>query len=138
MPPFLCAALSGTAAEGEELALRQCWARDVEEPARKAGLHPPQLLRVKARFRSMSGPLLQLIGELQKRNEQRLIAVLLPEVVKRYWWQYLLHGQRMRRLQGALLRYGGSRVIVMIIPWHLEEPSIEEGLEQQETPPATL
>ncbi|MGH7105424.1 MAG: hypothetical protein ACREFT_02845 [Acetobacteraceae bacterium] len=106
--------LGGPAAEGEELALRQCWARDVEEPARKAGLHPPQLVRVKAPYRSMTGPLLQLIGEIQQGNRQRLIAVLLPEVVKRYWWQYLLHGQRLRRMQAALLRYGGSRIVVMI------------------------
>jgi hypothetical protein len=41
----------------------------------------------------------------------------------------------MRRLQATLLRYGGSRIIVMIIPWHMEEPRIEEGLEQEETPP---
>lgn len=128
--------LGGSAAEGEELTLRQCWTRDVEEPARRAGLRPPRLVRVKARYRSMTGPLLQLIGEIQRGNRQRLIAVLLPEVVKRYWWQYFLHGQRLRRLQAALLRYGGSHIVVMIIPWYLEEPRIEEGLEQEETQPA--
>ncbi|HEV7138744.1 MAG TPA: hypothetical protein VGN43_19055 [Steroidobacteraceae bacterium] len=101
-------------------------------------MQPPQLVRVKAPYRSMTGPLLQLIGEIQQRNRQRLIAVLLPEVVKRYWWQYLLHGQRLRRLQAALLRYGGSRIVVMIIPWHLEEPRIEEGLEQEETASAPV
>jgi len=128
--------LKGSTAEEEERALRQCWAHDVEEPARKAGLRPPQLVRVKARFRSMTGPLLQLIGELQEKNHNRLIAVLLPEVVKEYWWQHLLHSRRLRRMQAALLRYGGSHVVVMIIPWHLEEPRIEEGLEEEETPPA--
>src|SRR6185312_1669963 len=74
--------LKGSTAEEEERALRQCWAHDVEELARKAGLRPPQLVGVKARFRSMTGPLLQLIGELQEKNHNRLIAVLLPEVVK--------------------------------------------------------
>ena len=126
--------LKGSAGEEQERALRQCWARDVEEPARKAGLRPPQLVPVKARFRSMTGPLLQLIGEIQRQNRNRLIAVLLPEVVKEYWWQHLLHSRRLRRMQAALLRYGGSRIVVMIIPWHLEEPRIEEGLEQEETP----
>jgi len=130
--------LEGSTAEEQERALRQRWARDVEEPARRAGLRPPQLVRVKARFRSMTGPLLQLIGEIQRQNRQRLIAVLLPEVVKKYWWQYLLHGQRLRRLQAVLLRYGGSRVVVMIMPWHLDEPRIEEGLEQEETPPTPI
>lgn len=128
--------LGGSEADGEESALRQSWLRDVEEPAKKAGVRPPQLVRVKAPFRRMTGPLLQLIGEIQRKHGNRLIAVLLPEVVKKYWWQYLLHGQRMRRLQAALLKYGGSRIVVMIIPWHLEEPRIEEGLESEETPPS--
>ncbi|HEX5462703.1 MAG TPA: APC family permease [Steroidobacteraceae bacterium] len=129
--------LGGSEADGPEGALRQSWLRDVEEPAKRAGVRPPELVRVKAPFRRMTGPLLQLIGEIQQKHGNRLIAVLLPEVVKKYWWQYLLHGQRMRRLQAALLKYGGSRLVVMIIPWHLEEPRIEEGLENEETPPST-
>jgi len=127
--------LGGSEADDEERALRQCWARDVEEPARKAGLRPPKLVRIKAPFRRMTGPLLQLIAEIQRKHHQRLIAVLLPEVIKEHWWQYLLHNHRMRRLQTSLLRYAGSRIVVMIIPWHLEEPRIEEGLEHEETPP---
>jgi hypothetical protein len=35
-------------------------------------------------------------------------------------------------LRAALLRYSGSRVVVVNIPWYLEEPHIEEGLEQEE------
>jgi hypothetical protein len=35
-------------------------------------------------------------------------------------------------LRTALLRYSGSRVVVVSIPWYLEEPHIEEGLEQEE------
>jgi len=128
--------LGGSEAGDQEGALRQSWLRDVEEPAKKAGVRPPQLVRIKAPFRRMTGPLLQLIGEIQQKHGNRLIAVLLPEVVKKYWWQYLLHGQRMRHLQAALLKYGGSRIVVMIIPWHLEEPRIEEGLENEETPPS--
>lgn len=129
--------LDGSAADEQERDLRQCWLRDVEEPAKRSGVRPPRLVRVKAPFRKMTGPLLQLIGEIQRDHRNRLVAVLLPEVVKKYWWQYLLHNQRLRRLQAALLRYGGSRVVVMIIPWHLEEPRIEEGLENEETRPST-
>jgi amino acid transporter len=130
--------LGGPEAEDEERTLHQCWVCDVEEPAKRAGLRPPKLVRVKAPFRRMTGPLLQLIAEIRRKHPHRLIAVLLPEVVKEHWWQYLLHNHRIHRLQGALLRYAGSRIVVMIIPWHLEEPRIEEGLEQEEeTPPTT-
>ncbi len=38
----------------------------------------------------------------------------------------------LRRLQTALLRYGESGIMVTIIPWHLQEPRIEEGLEKEE------
>jgi hypothetical protein len=46
--------------------------------------------------------------------------------------QYLLHGRGARRLRAALVRYAGSRVVVISIPWYLEEPHIEEGPEQEE------
>ena len=80
----------------------------------------------------MTGPLLQLIAELQRQNRTRPIAVLLPDVVKKHWWQYPLHSHRLRRLQATLLRYGGSDIVVTIVPWHLEEPRIEEGLEEED------
>jgi hypothetical protein len=35
-------------------------------------------------------------------------------------------------LRAALLRYGGSRVVVINVPWYLQEPHIQEGLEQEE------
>ncbi|HXR92981.1 MAG TPA: APC family permease [Steroidobacteraceae bacterium] len=124
--------LEGADEDKDDRALRQCWARDVEEPARKAGLRPPQLVRLKARFRKMTGPLLQLIAELQRQNRNRPIAVLLPDVVKKHWWQYPLHSHRLRRLQATLLRYGGSDIVVTIVPWHLEEPRIQEGLEEED------
>jgi hypothetical protein len=71
-----------------------------------------------------------------QRQKRRIaagkIAELIPEVVKDHWWQHLLHGYRARRLRAGLLRYGGSRIVVINIPWYLEEPHIEEGLEQEE------
>jgi hypothetical protein len=75
---------------------------------------------------------LKFIASTEKENPNRLIAVLIPQVVKEHWWQYLLHGHRARRLRAALLRYGGSRIVVINVPWYLEEPRVEEGLEQEE------
>ena len=60
-------------------------------------------MRVKAPFRRMTGPLLELIADIQRKNRNRLIAALLPEVIKEHWWQHLLHYHRMRRLQTTLL-----------------------------------
>jgi hypothetical protein len=76
--------------------------------------------------------LLKFVAATEKDNPDRLIAVLVPQLVKEHWWQHLLHAHRSRRLRAALLRYGGSRVVVINIPWYLEEPRIEQGLEREE------
>jgi hypothetical protein len=76
--------------------------------------------------------LLQFVAQVERENRGRQVAVLIPEIVKERWWQYLLHGYRARGLRAALLRYGGSRVVVINVPWYLEEPHIEEGLEEEE------
>jgi hypothetical protein len=112
--------------------LRRKWHHDIERPATEAGHKPPQLVLLEAHYRRIQGPLLKFIASTEKENPNRLIAVLIPQVVKEHWWQYLLHGHRARRLRAALLRYGGSRIVVINVPWYLEEPRVEEGLEQEE------
>lgn len=43
----------------------------------------------------------------------------------------MLHTHRAWRLRSALLRYGGSQVIVINIPWYLKEPQIEAALSEE-------
>jgi hypothetical protein len=124
--------LGGPDVHEQRRLLRRQWSDDVQAPAREVGLRAPRLVLLDAPLRRMAGPLLQFIAETEKKNPSRQIAVLVPEVVKEHWWQYLLHGQGARRLRAALLRYGGSRVVLINIPWYLEEPRVEEGLEQEE------
>jgi amino acid transporter len=123
--------LAGPDVEERKQTLRKRWAEDVEMPTKQAGLRPPQLILLDAEYRRITGPLLQLIRETERDYPNRLITVLIPELVKDHWWQYVLHTHRARRIRSALLRYG-SRLVVITIPWHLEEPRIEEGLEEQE------
>ena len=49
--------------------------------------------------------------------------MVIPELVEARWYQYLLHNQRVTVLKAALLLHGGSRVVVVNVPWYLEEPS---------------
>src|SRR5262249_40344243 len=114
--------------DDDEAALPKKWAQQVEAPARAAGLNPPRLLVIRSEYRLMHEPLLKLIKEIETQHPARTIAVLLPEVVKTIWWQYLLHEHRARRLRSKLLRYGGSQVVVVDIPGYFEEPKIEEGI----------
>jgi hypothetical protein len=69
--------------------LRQQWFDDVEAPAKKVGLRPPRLVLLDAPFRRIEGPLLQFISETARKTPFRQVAVLIPEVVKEHWWQYL-------------------------------------------------
>jgi amino acid transporter len=118
-----------TGEEGEEeRAIRDMWAKDVEEPARAAGVQPPRLLLLKAEYRLIYGPLLRLIKELDSEFADRTIAVLLPEVVKTSWWEFVLHTHRARRLHSKLLQFGGSNLFVISMPWYLEEPKIDEAI----------
>ena len=49
----------------------------------------------------------------------RKVAVLLPELVVRHWWENLLHNQRVQLLKLLLLVRGNQRIVVVNIPWYL-------------------
>ena len=65
------------------------------------------------------GPLLDYIFELENQNPGRKIAVLLPELVVKHWWENLLHNQRVQLLKLILLLRGNQRLVVVNIPWYL-------------------
>jgi amino acid transporter len=117
--------------DDDTLAIRDKWTKDVEAPARAAGLKPPRLLLLRCDYRVIHEPLLKLIQQMQGECPDRPIAVLLPEVVTTTWWQFLLHSRRARRLHSRLLRFGGSRIVIIHIPWYLKEPRIEQGITEE-------
>lgn len=113
-------ALEGDDADQEEKSLKSCWAVDVEEPAREAGVRTPRLVILQSPYRKFLEPLLRFLETVQREHPRRLIAVIVPELVKKHWWQHLLHHRRARRLRAALLKEGGSRIVVIAVPWVLE------------------
>jgi amino acid transporter len=127
------ASLEGRDVDKREQELRQQWAAHVEKPAKAANfLNPPRLVFLSAPYRRIHAPLLKLIKEIKEENPGRTIAVLIPELVKRHWWEYLLSNRRAQRLRSAVLDYGGSGVVVIGVPWYLTEPQIEEGMTDEE------
>jgi amino acid transporter len=115
------AQLSGPDGGEEERNLREQWRRDVERPVRAAGLEPPRLVILQARYREIHGPVIQLADELSSQYAGRRIAVLIPEMIRQHWYQYILHTRRARSLRARLLRDAGARLVVITVPWHLEE-----------------
>jgi len=57
---------------------------------------------------------------------------MIPELVKRHWWEHLLSNHRARRLRNAVLEYGGPRVVVVAVPWYLTPPKIADALTEEE------
>ncbi len=111
------AQLAGPDQEEHRQALEDQWRTRVEAPVRAAGLAPPPLVVLPARYRAIDEPVLQLARELEGRDHQRRIAVLIPQLIKRRWYQYLLHLDRGRRLRSRLLRCGDPRLVVIDVPW---------------------
>lgn len=117
-----------TDVEGDETddcvrTLREQWAEDVEKPAREAGLPPPRLEVINSPYREFFEPLLQFIDRVMQEHPDRLVAILIPELVKQHWWQFLLHNVRAEWFRSALLRRGDRHVVVVSVPWYLEDRS---------------
>jgi amino acid transporter len=99
--------------------LRANWSGFVEEPAKKAGLPIPKLVVLNSPYRFIINPILDYVLELEKKNPDREIAVLVPELVVQRWYHYLLHNQRAAWLKALLLLKGNQRIIVIDVPWYL-------------------
>jgi amino acid transporter len=75
-------------------------------------------------FRSTIRPLLDYLGEVDQREPERgLAVVVLPEFVPARWWHELLHNQTARAIKRALLyRRGltGKDRVIIDVPYHLQ------------------
>jgi amino acid transporter len=113
--------LAGPDSPEEQRTLRQQWRLDVETPAKQAGLLPPRLVFMLAQYRTIYQPMMRLIGDVKSEFPGRRIALLIPEVVKRHWYQHLLHTHRAMRLRSQLMALGDPELTVINVPWRLHE-----------------
>jgi hypothetical protein len=97
----------------------QDWDDKIVAPIREAGLPDPELVTIPSSFRFVISPLMDYILRLEEANPGRKVAVLLPELVVRHWWENLLHNQRVQVLKILLLLKGNQRIVVINIPWYL-------------------
>jgi amino acid transporter len=101
--------------------LKRLWPSRVEQPAREAKQAIPRLTVLKSPFRFVVQPILDHVLEVERNNPARTVAVLLPELVERRWYQYVLHNQRARVLAARLLLQGEHRIVIVDVPWYLPE-----------------
>lgn len=95
------------------------WNRMVMEPIQEEGLPQPELVTLQSSFRTIISPLMDYILKLEEENPARKVAVILPELVVKHWWENLLHNQRIQVLKLFLLLRGNQRIVVINIPWYL-------------------
>ena len=106
---------------GEDtLCLRDEWQRFVEEPTHQAGVATPQLVVLTSPYRLILTPILDYILEAEKNCQDRQVAVILPELVERHWYHHFLHNKRAAVLKAMLLVKGNARIVVINVPWYLE------------------
>jgi amino acid transporter len=99
--------------------LGEMWHEMVLKPLRENHMPEPELITVRSTYRTILSPLMDVVLKLEAENPDIKIAVLLPELVVRHWWEYFLHNQRVQLLKVLLLLKGNQRIIVVNIPWYL-------------------
>jgi amino acid transporter len=105
--------------EDEGHGIEDEWEPKVLTPIRSTGLPEPELVTIMSNYRFIISPLMDYILKLEADNPGRKVAVLLPELVVRHWWENLLHNQRVQLLKLFLLVRGNQRIVVVNIPWYL-------------------
>ena len=94
------------------------WQEYVEHPAAQANLPVPELVELRSPYRLVVTPIVDYVKQLASENKDRRIITVIPELVERHWFQWLLHTQRAEILKGRLLMERNDRISVLNIPWH--------------------
>jgi amino acid transporter len=97
------------------------WERLVGAPSREHGHEAPELVVLRSKYRRLYGPLIDFVHGLAKENHDRQIAVIVPELVERRWYHYLLHRNSASLLKSLLTLQGGPELVIVSAPWYLAD-----------------
>lgn len=102
----------------EDAGFRKKWDEYVR-PSIDGGERRPKLAVVQSPYRFVITPILEYIFELELRHPDRQIAVVVPNLVEKRWYQRFLHNQRGELLSALLLLNGNHRTVIVNVPWYL-------------------
>lgn len=97
------------------------WENNIVAPLQAAGRCIPKLVTLKSPFRYIIHPIVNYVLDLERESATCKVCVLVPELVVRHWWEGLLHNRRSDLLKMILLMRGNRRIVVIDIPWYMEE-----------------
>ena len=96
------------------------WERLVVKPIGASGRAAPRLEVLPSPFRRLFAPIVSYVRHLAQENPHRRIAVVLPALVERRWWENILHNHRADVLRELLFRQGEQRTVIVSVPWYVE------------------
>jgi hypothetical protein len=79
----------------------------------------PELVILPSPYRYIFLPMIDYIRARLAEDPDLQVAVLVPELVEKRWYQYPLHNQRAAVLKALLLLRGNQRIVVVSVPWYL-------------------
>lgn len=120
MSPDIIAVHVESADDIDDSSICKDWESQIAAPLRAAGLKVPELVNLHSPYRFILSPVMDFVLEKERKLDNRQIAVLVPELVVRHWWENLLHNQRANLLKLLLLLRGNQRILVINIPWYLQ------------------
>jgi amino acid transporter len=97
------------------------WHVDVQPSIDRTGLPEPKVVILKSPFRKVITPILNYIWQLEGKNPENVIAVLVPQLIESRWYYGLLHNRRADILKTLLLLKGRNRILIVNVPWNLEK-----------------
>jgi amino acid transporter len=96
------------------------WDKDIVAPLKAAGRCIPKLIRLQSPYRYIVTPIVDYALAVERESETCKVCVLIPELVVQRWWEGILHNRRSDLLKVMLLMRGNRRIVVINIPWYLE------------------
>jgi hypothetical protein len=97
------------------------WEEKIAAPLREAGKCVPKLEILHSPYRYVIQPVVDYVLAVEKESTFHKVCVLVPELVVRHWWENMLHNRRADLLKVILLVRGNRRIIVINIPWYLDQ-----------------
>jgi amino acid transporter len=110
--------------------LRNEWQRSAKEWIQHARLPEPRLVILRSAYRRVITPILDYIWKLERENPDRFVGVVVPELIGT-WYNSFLHNQRATILKTLLLLKGHHRILIISVPWYLEQQRKSKGVRKE-------
>jgi amino acid transporter len=101
--------------------LRKTWEEMIVRAAIEANVPVPKLIVIQSPYRRINKPILDFIYKTKKENPDRVIAVVIPELVEPHWYEYLLHNIHAAELKSILFLAKDPQIVVIHSPWYLPD-----------------